>query len=368
MKQRNTIFSGSAKSVGEDGTKVSRILSLNRKSIPKNVASQTLILILIFLVSLNIFLRLNTSIATNENDQTHLGEGWVNVMHDTSICKNLIKNKNAYIAHKKIDDHSFDIEIYPSNDIVSQEIRNKQSGWDGPKVAFFKNKVIAYSKEKKIPLDQVTFVDIGGNIGWFSLNMAALGVKVIAFEPMQKNIEMIRRSLCSEKNLIETGLSKRIWLFENGLGAKEETCFVFSDNRNEGDGHVQCVEKESDVVMQADYSIRGKMLTKCLDDVVSIEGENVAFVKMDVEGYEANIVEGGANFFFKSKIPFIYTEFVPDWIRGKHGDPEKMMNDFYDAGYKIHQNGHYLTREKALDMKQYRVNADVLYEYMPSKK
>jgi FkbM family methyltransferase len=37
----------------------------------------------------------------------------------------------------------------------------------------------------------VTFVDIGGNIGWFSLNMAALGVKVMAFEPMQKNTEMI---------------------------------------------------------------------------------------------------------------------------------------------------------------------------------
>ena len=90
-----------------------------------------------------------------------------------------------------------------------------------------------YSQKHNIPLANLTFVDIGANIGWLSLNMAALGVQVIAFEPMKKNFEMFQSTLKKKMN-VEKGISDRIKLYTHGLGIKDETCFLYSDDLNIG--------------------------------------------------------------------------------------------------------------------------------------
>jgi len=255
----------------------------------------------------------------------------------------------------------FEIEVYRSNDIVSDHIL-KLGAWDSSKLNLFQNIVRSYSTAKDIPIDQLTFVDIGGNIGWFSLSMAAMGLEVLTFEPMTSNIDMIKRSLCTETNL-ESGVSGRVTLFPFGLGPKEESCFVISHDINEGDGHTLCGKSESEIKVPSDYSIRGKIITKRLDDVVSSEGKKIVLVKMDVEGYEANVVEGGRSFLLDSKIPYIVTEFVPQWIREKEGNPERMMERFYDAGYKVLKDGNHVPREQALKMQGiHHEGDDVMFE------
>jgi len=176
--------------------------------------------------------------------------------------------------------------------------------------------------------------------------MAALGIKVLAFEPMEENINLLRQSICLPQN-IQSGVSKRITLFGHGLGTKEETCIIYSHNINVGDGHVKCVEKESDLQMPHDYSIRGRIPVRRLDDVISTaEGMNVVIVKMDTEGYEGNVLEGGTKFFLESDIPMITTEFVPKWIKEKGGDPNEFMGKFSSAGYSLQEEGDTLTITK----------------------
>jgi len=262
----------------------------------------------------------------------------------------------------------FEIEVYRENDAVSNSILSS-GGWDQAKLDLFQKTVRSYSIAEDIPIDQLTFVDIGSNIGWFSLSMAAMGLEVLAFEPMPSNIDMIKRSLCTETN-IESGISNRVNLFPFGLGPREVSCVIISGNNNKGDGHALCGKSKSEIKVPQDYSIRGTIITKRLDDVVSSKGKNIALVKMDVEGYEANVVEGGRSFLLDSKIPFIVTEFFPDMIRGKKGSPERMMERFYDAGYKVWKNGSHVPRDQAMKMQQdiYHDEQDVVFHLVESTK
>jgi len=260
----------------------------------------------------------------------------------------------------------FHIEVYPENDIVSESIL-KHGSWDPSKLELFQKIVGDYSSKTGIPLKELTFVDIGSNIGWFTLSMAAAGLDVMAFEPMPSNVGMIKRSVCMGPN-IASGVSKRIQLFPYGLGPEEQSCFVISGNINEGDGLILCGEKESDINVPEDYSVRGKIVTKRLDDLASTKGKKIALVKIDVEGFESHVVEGGRDFLLNSKIPFIISEFVPDWIKGRDGgDPERMMNRFYDAGYKVQKKGGHLERKEALVMDQYSLENDVIFELVEEK-
>ena len=226
---------------------------------------------------------------------------------------------------------SFALKVYEKNDIVSKDIMGL-GGWELDKVDAFNQYFIDYSEKHGVPLSDLTFVDIGANIGWFTLSMAALGVNVIAFEPMKENIDFIKESMCLPENL-DSGLSNRITLFAHGLGVRDEKCIIYSHNINVGDGHVKCVQDESELNMPHDYSIRGYIPVHRLDDVVNTHGKNIVVVKMDTEGYEGNVLEGGNKFFLEGRIDVIATEFVPGWIKSKGGDPVKFMKKFSEAGY-----------------------------------
>lgn len=42
-------------------------------------------------------------------------------------------------------------------------------------------------QERGLSRDEIYFMDIGANVGWYSINMAVMGYNVIAFEPMTPN-------------------------------------------------------------------------------------------------------------------------------------------------------------------------------------
>jgi FkbM family methyltransferase len=180
-------------------------------------------------------------------------------------------------------------------------------------------------------MSDLTFVDIGANVGWFSYVMAGMGVNVIAFEPMEQNLYLIRKTLC---NLDNSSFRDRIVVFPTGLSDKTRTCIVFSDRKNVGDGVTTCVDDPSKIDLWEGYDVRGTIPADRIDNIMSGADRKIVAVKMDTEGSEANIVLGGPHFFLKSKIPYISSEFQPNNMMAKGGgDGERFMRDSYDAGY-----------------------------------
>jgi len=196
---------------------------------------------------------------------------------------------------------SFVTETYiGGHDIVSNAIRN--GGWDMRKIERITQALKGYASQHNLTMSELTFVDIGANVGFFTLNMAALGVNVYSFEPMQENRYLIRKSLCHPEN---KNIRERVHLFDVGLSNVTQTCFMISHNINVLDGHTICVKDPTTYVPPADYEVRGLINVDRIDNYLSSRGKHIAAVKMDTEGYEAHVVQGGPKFFFESKIPLM---------------------------------------------------------------
>jgi FkbM family methyltransferase len=261
------------------------------------------------------------------------------------------------ILKKSTFGQDFYIEVYRKNDIVSAAIEGSYGSWESNQINSLATIYRDYSKEHNIPLEELTFVDIGANIGWYSLSMAALGVNVVAFEPMKENLTLLKHTLSLASNRL---IASRITLYEHGLGKSNDKCFIYSDMGNIGDGHVQCKPKESDIVMEDNYKIRGKVDIKRLDDVVPHDDKlsrgPVVAVKMDAEGNEGNIFDGGTMFFLQSDVDVILTEFIPDHIIEKGGDPVNFMTQFLNAGYSaksLSYDTEYMDSKQMIDMSNF---------------
>ncbi|UJR17713.1 hypothetical protein I4U23_004611 [Adineta vaga] len=209
-----------------------------------------------------------------------------------------------------------------SDDIVSNSIAGSRSWMP------HQTKLISLML-KNAPSKPAVFLDIGANIGWFTLVMSVLGHKVIAIEPMLNNVKLMQASLHASQ------ASSNVIVHANGLGVIPSQCILFSDNRNIGDGHTICgISSEKDAIrlIPRDYSIRQIINSTRLDSLVS---QNIDVMKIDVEGSELYAVQSGIRLFDQYQVHHIISEFSPRMMREKKSDPYEYLKFFVSRGYNI---------------------------------
>lgn len=228
---------------------------------------------------------------------------------------------------------TYSIYLYKSNDFVSDSIL-KTGQWAAQQMADLREALSNFASKMKLPPNDVVFLDIGANVGSYSLSMASYGYSVIAFEAFADNIELIQASIC------ENNFEDLISLHGKGLGADPSMCIVYSHVLNVGDGHTKCGVEQKTIVNDTffhegnEYRVRGHIESVRLDDAVLPRMRSkIGAVKMDVEGYETHVLHGGQEVLLKSSIPYIFTEFSPGMIRDKGGDPASFVKSFIDVGY-----------------------------------
>ena len=119
------------------------------------------------------------------------------------------------------------------------------------------------------------FVDIGANIGWHSKVVQSAGFDVIAFEPQLENFELLTRNCKKEGSL----------LYNVGLGKQNELRRIEKDPNNYGNSFIS--ENGEDVISVVK-----------LDDMIDAETvKKVSSVKIDVQGFDTEVLKGGKNFF-----------------------------------------------------------------------
>lgn len=146
-----------------------------------------------------------------------------------------------------------------------------------------------------------TFLDIGANLGYYSLLFAHKGYKVIAVEPMTRNRQAIEASLC-----LNPALKALVTVVAAALVAPEEVegtrCVVKSTNEaiNVGNGYLTCgVSNEVEPCAVGNGNCE-EVPVETLDTALAkVNPTSVDVVKMDVESYECKVFAGGQSLFQK---------------------------------------------------------------------
>ncbi len=176
---------------------------------------------------------------------------------------------------------------------------------------------------EKILKPKMVFVDIGANIGYFSLIAAKLvgsGGKVFAFEPDSENFKLL------EKN-IKANNYKNITAVQKAISDKTGKARLYLDSENLC-GHSLTARKGNKFV---------EVETVVLDDF--LRDEKIDVIKIDVEGFEPAVLEGMKNIIKNNKDIMIITEFYPNAIKRAGYSPEKYKNDLIDLGFKLTEFG-----------------------------
>ena len=136
-----------------------------------------------------------------------------------------------------------------------------------------------------------TFVDVGANIGVYTVLASGItGAKSVAFEPIPSTFANLKR------NINFNNLQEITELFNLGVGDKEET-LTFSNS----------LDAINHVIHEADFSgDTTSVLVNSLDNLM--RDKNINLLKIDVEGFEANVINGASQTLERPELKVIIME------------------------------------------------------------
>ena len=170
---------------------------------------------------------------------------------------------------------------------------------------------------QKIPTGK-SYVDVGANIGFFVLEAAARGVPVFAFEPSPREVVRMKRN-------IALNAFGHIKVFEAGISnAAEKRDLKLGMEYNPGQNSVLDVSKSVDSV-----SCTFAPLSHFLSPH---ELKNVGLVKIDVEGFEYEVLQGMEDVLSSLHCPVVI-EITPSFLEKAGHSAKDIYDFFYVHGY-----------------------------------
>jgi FkbM family methyltransferase len=163
---------------------------------------------------------------------------------------------------------------------------------------------------KKLGNSDETFIDIGTNVGFYSLAASKYFSSVISFEPQPNCISSIRRHILVNDikciNIVEKGLSDFVGTFDLNLDPLNQGGASLAKpgghhKKNEED--VIATNKKSGESITIDVTT----LDQYFEDNFLYESVNLKFVKIDVEGHEESVLKGAIKVIDKYK-PILFIE------------------------------------------------------------
>ncbi len=142
---------------------------------------------------------------------------------------------------------------------------------------------------KVIPSDAIT-VDVGANCGLYTRELARLSRRVHAFEPSHKMADVLRQTS-----------APNVMVHEIALSDHEGKADLLTPQGEQGAVH-GLASIEPQLVLSAKSCAIQSVPTARLDEVIR---EEVAFVKIDVEGHELSVLHGAVGLLERSQPVFL---------------------------------------------------------------
>ncbi|MDK2460227.1 FkbM family methyltransferase [Aphanizomenon sp. PH219] len=169
----------------------------------------------------------------------------------------------------------------------------------------------------------MTFIDVGANIGYFTLMGATLVGRegnVIAFEPSPYAYSRLENTV--NKNNIS-----QVSLVQAGLSNSKSTMQLYIPDEKWGN--------HSPTIIKNDGGQPIDIPVFTLDEYLKIN--NIMYVdlmKIDVEGFEPNVIQGAREAIESKKIHSILLEFNKHWLECNGSSVESLYQKLLALGFK----------------------------------
>ena len=151
--------------------------------------------------------------------------------------------------------------------------------------------------------EKMTVVDVGANIGYYTLLAAKRVKKVIAIEPDRQCREILKINI--EKNNL-----KNVKIIETAAGSKKEKRVLVRDRDNMGNSHIG-TEKGEEILLDS------------LDNIL-VNEQKIGLIKIDVQGWEPEVILGAKKVLERDR-PEMFLEYSPsDYSKNKLDEKEMM--------------------------------------------
>ncbi len=165
---------------------------------------------------------------------------------------------------------------------------------------------------------QDTIADVGAYIGIFTVLLAKKtgpNGKVLAFEPNPKSLALLK------ENVRINGVSQQVEYYNFAIGKGPGQLLLVNEAAT---SHIVSSDKESNC-----FSVKSSSLDALIGD------RKIDLIKIDVEGYENNVIYGARDLLRKKDAPrFIWIECHP-YLKEAGFNSTEIKAQLEDAGYAI---------------------------------
>ena len=273
--------------------------------------------------------------------------------------ENKIQKYEDLIKIAKVDFNStnFSMYVYKTSDTVSRSIMYSHN-WEANNTKKILKALEYYSEKKKLNKKDIYLIDIGANVGWYTYFLGKIGYNIMSFEASKINNYILYKNYCLNRDINVTIINK-------GLDVEDKKCKLKIVSYNIGDGMILCDNRDK-LILDFNGEIFDDIeLTKLGKYTKFLSEKNLAFIKLDVEGAEGTVFEGGKEIIDKYHVPFIMMEFEVRLLESHGTKVLNFLEFFENNGYKFSLidffSKEYISSSELIQIKRNK-NLFVVYE------
>ena len=330
--------------------------------------------VFIILISIIIILiiRTNFSIFKSNNSENIIKDLKYYQDIQNNFCDNI-----RYVFKKEIEETislfnvsingtNFQMFLYKELDYLSDKIRVNKF-YDDVGTLHMLNALNYYSNKNNYKTEDILIIDIGANVGWYTIFFGLHNYSVLSFEPYPENYYVLKKNYCRNiKTILEENLNNlTMTLINRTIYPTESACGYYQDIKNSRKDLVVCDLRKEDN-FEIDY-MRMDIVnsTNLADFIPLIKHKKITLLRLDLEFEGENAIKSGIELITKYHIPFIFIDFNYLIFSIHMTTAQDFFKFFIDNGYKISLNG-FLTNdfidiEELMIIRASRINLYIVY-------